>query len=98
MAQLASALAAATQFLQGSELSALKADVVALHAGVGSDISELREDTRRLQGQLSTRLKELEEERDTARAELAQSQRQIDELEKNVARIPARVRRKFGFD
>ena len=38
------------------------------------------------------------EERDAARAEVAQSQRRIDELEENVARIPARMQRKFGFD
>ena len=98
MAQLASTLAAATQFLQGSELSALKADVAAFQQGVASGISEVREDTRRIRDQLSTRLEELEEERDAARTELVQSQHRIDQLEKNLARMPVRLQRKFGFD
>ena len=98
MAELDSTLAAATEFLKGTELSELRASVASLQENVGRGIVGLREDTRRIQDQLLNHIQELQQERDNAQSALAASQQRIDELEKHVAAMPDRQRRKYGFD
>ena len=64
MEGLQSTLLAANQFLQGTELKSLKADLGAMQAALGSGLTTMRQDVRAIQDKLADQLDKAQEERD----------------------------------
>ena len=104
MAELQGALAAAAAFLQGSQVEALRQEVISLQEGIASartsaaaDTATLREAVERVGDKLAEELEQVRDERNTARVELAATRDRLEQLEANVAAIPKRTRQKFDL-
>ena len=104
LAELQGALAAAAQFLQGSQVDALRNEVISLQEGIASaqtsaaaDAATLREAVERVDDKLAQELEQVREEREAARSALVTAQDRLAQLEKRVAAIPKRTRQKFDL-
>ena len=104
LADLQGALAATAQFLQGSQVEALRREVISLQEGIASartsaaaDTATLREAVERIDDKLAQELEQVREERNTARVELAATRDRLEQLENKVAAIPKRTRQKFDL-
>ena len=104
LAELQGALAAAAQFLQGSQVEALRQEVISLQEGIASartnaaaDTETLRESVDRVGDKLAQELEQVREERDAARSELEATRDRLTQLEAKAAAIPKRTRQKFDL-
>ena len=104
LAELQGALAAAARFLEGSQVEALRHEVISLQEGIASaqtsaaaEAATLREAVERVDDKLAQELEQVREERNTARVELAATRDRLEQLEAKVAAIPKRTRQKFDL-
>lgn len=104
LVDLREALMSAADFLQGSQVEALRREVISLQEGIESartsaaaDTESLRAAVTRVGDKLAEELEQIREERNTAQVELAAAQGQLEKFEAKVAAIPKRTRQKFGL-
>ena len=104
LVDLRKALAGAAEFLQGSQVEALRHEVVSLQEGIASartsaaaDAQSLRAAVERVGDNLAEELERIREERNTARVELAAASDRLERLEAKIEAIPKRTRQKFGL-
>ena len=104
LVDLRKALAGAGEFLQGSQVEALRREVILLQEGIASartsaaaDAQSLRADVERVGDNLAEELEQLREERNTARVELASARDRLKRLEAKIEAIPKRTRQKFDL-
>ena len=104
LTELQGALAAAARFLEGSQVEALRHEVISLQEGIASaqtstaaEAATLREAVERVGNKLAQELEQVREERNTARVELAATRDRLEQLEAKVAAIPKRTRQKFDL-
>ena len=101
---LREAIVSAAEFLQGSQVEALRREVISLQEGIASartsaaaDTDALRSAVNRVGDKLAEELEQIREERNTARVELAAACDRVEQLETKVAAIPKRTRQKFDL-
>lgn len=104
LVDLGQALTSAAEFLQGSQVEALRRDVISLEEGIATAressvayTESLRAAVERVGDTLAGELKQIREERNSTRVELASAEDRLEELEAKITTIPKRTRQKFNL-